>query len=198
MAEKKIRFGVSEVAFAPYDETTSEYGAWIDLSGATQLTLNPEGSTQQVYGDNITYYTGVKNSGYTGTITLLDIPDELRTKVFGEGSKDGMLYESTDALPANGCLRFKVDGNIRNERTELLNTTLSRPSGDNSTNEDTLSVKNFSMDFTSIGRDLTIDGATKNVVKVTVEDSTDGEANYDKMLTEVVTPADTTTSSAGA
>ena len=191
--EKKIRFGVSEVAFAPYDDTTSKYDAWIDLPGATQLTLNPEGSTQSVYADNIVYYTGTKNSGYTGTITLVDIPDTLRTTVFGEGSKDGMVYETTDALPKSGCLRFKVDGNIRNERTELLNTTLSRPSGDNSTNENSLSVKNFSMDFTAIGRDLTVDKATKNVVKVTVEDSTEGKASYDKMLTEVVTPADTTT-----
>lgn len=186
--EKKIQFGVSEVAYSVYDDTTGEYGTWVDLPGCTQLTMSPEGSTDSTYADNIVFYTSVKNSGYTGTLTLLSIPDSLRTDVFGEVDKSGLVYETTTAIPKTVALRFRVDGNVRNERTVLYNVTLARPSGDNSTNEDSLSIKNYSMDFTAIGRDFTVDGEVVNVVKATCENSTTGATTYAKLLTEVVTP----------
>lgn len=186
--EKKVQFGVSDVAYSVYDDSTGKYGAWVPLSGCTQLTLSPEGSTDSTYADNITFYTSVKNSGYTGSVTLLSIPDSLRTDVFGEVNKSGLLYEITTAIPKTIALRFRVDGNVRNEITILYNVTLARPSGDNSTNEDSLSIKNYSMDITASGRDFTVDGVVINVVKATVENSTEGAKTYAKVLSEVVTP----------
>lgn len=186
--EKKIQFGVSDVAYSVYDDSTGKYGAWVPLPGCTQLTLSPEGSTDSTYADNITFYTSTKNSGYTGSVTLLSIPDSLRTDVFGEVNKSGLLYEITTAIPKTVALRFRVDGNVRNELTILYNVTLARPSGDNSTNEDSLSIKNYSMDITASGRDFTVDGAVINVVKATVENSTEGAKTYAKVLSEVVTP----------
>ena len=183
--EKKIQFGVSDVAYSVYDDSTGKYGAWVPLPGCTQLTLSPEGSTDSTYADNITFYTSVKNSGYTGSVTLLSIPDSLRTDVFGEVNKSGLLYEITTAIPKTIALRFRVDGNVRNI---LYNVTLARPSGDNSTNEDSLSIKNYSMDITASGRDFTVDGVVINVVKATVENSTEGAKTYAKVLSEVVTP----------
>jgi phi13 family phage major tail protein len=186
--EKKIQFGVSDVAYSVYDDSTGEYGAWVPLPGCTQLTLSPEGSTDSTYADNITFYTSVKNSGYTGSVTLLSIPDSLRTDVFGEVNKSGLLYEITTAIPKTVALRFRVDGNVRTEITILYNVTLARPSGDNSTNEDSLSIKNYSMDITASGRDFTVGGVVINVVKATVENSTEGAKTYAKVLSEVVTP----------
>lgn len=186
--EKKIQFGVSDVAYSVYDDSTGKYGAWVPLPGCTQLTLSPEGSTDSTYADNITFYTSTKNSGYTGSVTLLSIPDSLRTDVFGEVNKGGLLYEITTAIPKTIALRFRVDGNVRNEITILYNVTLARPSGDNSTNEDSISIKNYSMDITASGRDFTVDGVVINVVKATVENSTEGAKTYAKVLSEVVTP----------
>lgn len=190
--EKIVQFGISNVKYSVYDETTSTYGSYVPLIGATTLNLSPEGSTNSVYADNIVYYQTVKNSGYSGSLTLLHVPDQFLEDVFGFVVSDGALLEPTDVQPKQVALLFKVDGNLRDEATVLYNVTFSRPNNENSTNEDSISTKSVSLDLTAVGRDMTVSGTTRNVVKATIENTPENADKYTAFLAGVYMPATTT------
>lgn len=188
--KKLVQFGLSDVHYSIHDADTDSYGAWKPISGAVSLNLSPEGSTDKHYADNVTYYTSTKNSGYSGSLTIFKPNDDFRQEVLGEilDATTGLLYEHTKALPKEVALRFKIDGNERDEITVLYNVTFSRPSGDNGTNEDSTTVKNYSLDFNAVGRDVTINGDTVNVIKATIENTAENKTKYAALVSKVVLP----------
>lgn len=190
----KVLFGLSDAKYSVFDEEAKTYGAWVPLPGASQLSVSIEGSSDTTFADNIAYYVANKNSGYSGSFTSKMLPASFYTDVLGEmvDETTGVRYEDTKVVPKTVAFQFKVDGNENDELTTFYNVSFSRPTGDNATNEDSLTIKDISMDFKAVGRDFDVDDETKNIVKATIENTTANKTKYEAFKASVVFPGKVT------
>ncbi len=167
MAElSKVRFGLSKAYYAVINN--GSYAAPVALPGAVSLTLNREGADPETfYADNIAYYVSpAGNGGYTGTLTLAKVPDPFKVDVLGEVVDDnGMQIELTDAISKSFALMYEVEGDADQKRYVFFNCTAQRIAPAANTKSDSTTPDTQDLEFTAIGKDFTLAGETKNVVK---------------------------------
>lgn len=193
MADKLVRYGLSNVHYAIYDTSTETYGDPVSWPGAVSLSLSPDGDTGTFWADNIKYATFANNGGYTGTLEMAADNDEIMVDLLGYIDDNGLIVEPTDATTVYFALMFEVSGNVRAQRTVLYCCTLARPSKDANTKTDSTDPDTVSFDFEASSLDFTIDGTTRNVVKATIENTTANATVYETFMEAVLTPGSTTT-----
>ena len=183
-----VRFGLSNAHYATY--TDSAYGTPKPISGAVQLTTTPEGDSSTFYADNRSYYVVETNNGYSGTLEVAAVNDEFLKDVLGykNDATSGLTYEDTDAQPTSVALLFEVDGNVEKQRGIFYNVTFSRLEGENNTRAESTDPDTVTLNFTAIGRQFSVGGGTKNVVRAHCTDSGVDHDAYDAFMTKVVTP----------
>lgn len=184
----KVRFGIESVYYA----TQSTAGKWDTpkaLKGATELSLDAEGSSDKFYADDTTYAVFTTNDGYTGTLTVAAIEDDARADLLNE-LKDtkGGVYETSDAVPPSVALMFKVRGNETDQNFVFYNVTFSRPSIAANTTSDSTDPDTVELSITCIPQEMTIGSETKKVTKFCMERNDTTKEVFDKWFTEVQTP----------
>lgn len=190
MAENKVQFGLKNAHYALWDATSSKYKTPVALKGAVSLSLDVEGDTTKFYADDTAYATFSTNAGYTGTLEIAYLEKQARLDLLGDvEDSTGLVLEVTDAQPADFALLFEIDGNVNKQGFVLYSCKLTRPGTEASTKEDTTEPSTQSLEITAIGRDFTVAGETKNVVKGVIENSTENAAEYKTFFTEVLVPA---------
>ena len=188
VAANKVQYGLSNCYYAVYDPTAGTYATPIRMKGAVSLSLDMEGDSSTFYADNSAYVTSNVNGGYTGTLELAYVEHKVLVDLLGYEDDSGLKLEFSDAKPAQFALLFEVDGNINKQGFILYNCTLSRPSTENNTTEDTVEPTTASLDLTAIGMELTYKGVTRNVVKGVIENIQENKAKYDAFFTKVTLP----------
>lgn len=182
----KVRFGLSNVHYAVYDTTTNKYKSPVAFKGAVNLSLDAEGDTSTFYADNTSYYTTSTNAGYSITLEMAAAEDQVYMDLLGwEKDDKGVLFEASDVVPAKFALMYEVNGDPTKQRGVLYNVTLSRPSAEHATTEDTSEPSTVSFEGSAIGQEFTINGETRSVIKASVEQGADGYATF---MDEVHTP----------
>ena len=162
----KVQFGLSKAYYAVI--TNGEYGTPVALPGAVSLTLNREGGEpEKFWADNIAYYVSpATNGGYTGTLTLAKVHDQFKREVLGEIVDDnGMQIEIADAQPKSFALMYEVEGDADQKRYVFFNCTAQRVAAPANTKSDSTTPDTQDLEFTAIGKDFTLAGETKSVVK---------------------------------
>lgn len=168
----KVEFGLSNVHYALWNSETSEYATPVAIPGAVSFSCDPEGDSSTFYADNIAYVVFSTNGGYSGSIEFAKLPTAARKALLGEAEDaNGLIYEVSTAQPAEFALLFKFEGDQSATWNVLYNVKLERGSEEHNTREDSTDPDTRSFDFTAIGRDMTVGGATMNVVKAYVEDT---------------------------
>ena len=114
----KITYGLSNAHIWPILSTSAAgvptYGTIINVPGSTELTLDAEGSSDPFYADDQVYYQGTANNGYSGSLTLADIPVEFLTNVMGETvDANGARIENADVQPKEFAIAFEFKGDER-------------------------------------------------------------------------------------
>ena len=71
----KVKYGLSNVYYAIFNEEDGTYGTPVAIPGAVSLSLDQEGETTPFRADNIDYWTSVSNNGYSGSIEVALVPD---------------------------------------------------------------------------------------------------------------------------
>lgn len=187
MAElSKVQFGLSKAYYAVIENGT--YGTPAALPGAVSLSINREGSDpEKFYADNFPYYVApAVNGGYTGTLTLAKVPSSFRVDVLGEVVDDnGMQVEIADATSKSFALMYEVEGDADQKRYVFFNCTAQRIADGANTKSDSTSPDTQDLEFTAIGKDFTLAGQTKNVVKGSASTSDTAFAGW---YTAVPTP----------
>ncbi len=130
----KVKFGLQNVHYALLNRTvgdngqvTINYGTPKKLSGSVELTLEPQGSSETFYADNIAYYSIDNNLGYEGTLTLASITDEFKKEVMGYVEDENkVLFETKDAILEAFALLFEFMGDAKKTRHVLYNVNTSR------------------------------------------------------------------------
>ena len=78
----KVRFGISNVHVGLYtvsDQGVVTMGTPVHIPGAVSLSMDPESEQNVFYADNVAYYTGYSDNGYTGELVMALFPDTFLT-----------------------------------------------------------------------------------------------------------------------
>lgn len=175
-AKNKIKYGLSNLyyAIATIDETTNTatYGTPVRWPGAVNLSLDAEGDTSNFYADNIVYYTGVANNGYTGDLETALVPESFLTDVLLQtADAKGVLIERSDVEPVHFALLFQFEGDQKATRHVLYNCVATRPTTEGATKEDTVEPQTETVSITATQiHDATIDA---DIVKARTAADTD-------------------------
>lgn len=154
MPEKnKVRYGLSNVhvGTVTMGDGTPTFSVPKAYPGAVNLTLDPEGEQSVFYADNIAYYVTNSNNGYTGELEMAYLYDWFETEYLGnKESEEGMIVETSDVPTQMAYIMFQFEGDVNATKYIIYNATFSRPSIEESTQEDTTEPNTTTIPFTSV------------------------------------------------
>ncbi len=187
MPENKVVFGLKNCHYSVITEAadgTFTYGVPVAIEGMTALELSIKGGQDDLYADDVLYYTTVTNQGYDAKLTVANISQQFRIDVLNEtlAATDNVLTENSFSKPNQIALLFEFDGDIKATRHALYNVTVSRPGLASETKADKVSIKTQELAMTAAPRPY--DGIVK---RSTTSDTPD--TVYDAWYTTVYDPA---------
>lgn len=133
----KVQFGIKNVYYSLITvgaDGSYTYATPKPLKGAVSLSLDVAGDSSTFYADDMPYYEGVANMGYSGSLEAAKFGEDFLTDIFGQTADDnGVLVERNDVEPKACGLLFEINGDKTNERYELFNVLFNRPAVSTST-----------------------------------------------------------------
>lgn len=149
----KIQYGFKNVYYSIITEAenTITFGTPKPWKGARSLTLSPEGETSNYYADDMVYFSTSSNAGYTGTLTMAKMSDDVLKDIYGYvETSDGMLAEDANVLPKNFALLCEFQGDVNATKHIWYKCTPGRPGTDANTKEDNITPDEVSIDLTMV------------------------------------------------
>lgn len=183
MADNKVRYGFKNVYYSILTETDSgiTYATPKVWKGAKSLSLDASGETSTFYADDTAYFTTSTSNGYTGSLEMAYLSDDVKKDIFGfVESTDGMLLELANVAPKNVALIFECQGDAKAKRHLYYKTTFGRPSFEANTKEESVEPTTESLDVTM----TPITVGDNEITKATVAKGTSG---YDTIFTKAPT-----------
>lgn len=148
---KKIKYGLSNVWIAKAniaDDGSATYEAPFRFPGAVNLSLEQEGELSVFYADNIKYWQGAANNGYSGSFEAALVPDKFKTDILGMVlSSDKVMLEDTSATGSPFAMMFQFEDDINNTRFVLYNCVATRPAISGSTKEASIEPQTETLDI---------------------------------------------------
>ena len=148
----KVLYGLKNVHYALYTESTGDYGTVKAWPGAVSISLSAEGESNTFYADDMPYFVTVSNAGYSGDFESAKIPADFRTAIMGE-AKDpttGIIIEDAAEAPKPFALMFEFEGDETAARYCLYNCKITRPNIESSTTEEGTEVQTVTATITAI------------------------------------------------
>jgi phi13 family phage major tail protein len=163
----KVKYGLKNVYYAVAtvdSENVATYGTPVAWPGAVNLSLDAEGGTTKFRADNIDYWVGQSNNGYSGDFESALIPDSFRKDVLGDVvTSDGALIEDADAKTVYFALMFQFEGDEKNTRHVMYKCSATRPSVTGATTDEEIEPQTETLTLTATAiHNSTLD---KNLVK---------------------------------
>lgn len=186
----KIKYGLSSVYYALAEianDQTATYETPVAWPGAVSLSLDPEGENSPFYADDVVFWVGAGNNGYSGDLEMARVIDSFKIDVLGYIEDDnGVLIEDADAEAKHFALLFQFKGDVKNTRHVLYNCTATRPSVSGETKGENVEPKTETSTITA----TTIYNPTldKNIAKAETTPNSD-DAAYRSWFNEVYVPA---------
>lgn len=153
MDNNKVKYGLQNAYYAVAtinDDGTASYGDPVRWPGAVSLSMDAEGDVTKFRADNIDYWVGQSNAGYSGDFESALIPESFRKDVLGEvEDANGIMLEATDALTIPFALMFQFEGDKKATRHVFYNCTASRPSTSGQTTEETIEPQTETVSLTA-------------------------------------------------
>lgn len=183
----KIKFGLSNVHYAKITETSTDgvptYGAIKRIPGAVSLALDPEGTSEPFYADNIVYHNTKTNAGYVGDLEIALIPDDFRIDILGDKVDDnGVIIEDSDAQGSEFALFFQFEGDESGRRHIMWRCSVERPSVEGETKEDTTTPNTDTLNLTAMARE------DNHRIKGYVDNTAEKKTTYENWFKQVYEP----------
>lgn len=161
----KVKYGLSNVYYAVMSEDAQgaiTYATPVAWKGAVNLSLDAEGDVTKFRADNIDYWVGQSNNGYSGDLESALVPDSFITDVLGNvDDQSDVVVELAAGQTKHFALLFQFEGDASATRHVLYNCTASRPSvGSETTGEttepvtETVSITATSIPSTALNGDI--------------------------------------------
>lgn len=144
------------------------YGAPTMFLGNRQVNWDPAGDLVKVFADGTVIYTGRQNSGYTGSLELTNLDDDLAAWVLSESvDSNNVQFEEKEPVVNRFYLMWEWVQDAKNTRHIMYNITASRPSMSATTSGDgdSKTAQYRTLNLTAIPRD---DGIVKASTRVDV------------------------------
>lgn len=191
-ANNKVKYGLKNVYYAKATiaaDGSATYTTPVAWRGAVSLSLDAEGETVRFRADNMDYWTGASNNGYTGDFESALIPDSFRTDILGEVTdSNGVSIEAADISGSPFALLFQFEGDQNAIRHVLYNCTASRPSVAGQTTEDTIEPQTETLTITA--SQINVPAISHTVVKGRC--TADNTATYNAWFDSVYVPTSLT------
>lgn len=183
----KVKYGLSNVYYAKATIDSSNVATYttpVAWPGAVNLSLSAEGDTTKFRADNIDYWVGQSNNGYSGDFESALIPDSFRKDILGyiEGT-GGILVEDAQAKTIPFALMFQFEGDEKNTRHVFYNVTCTRPTVSGSTTAETIEPQTETVTFTAVA--IHNSALNKDIIKASAPETTSGA--YTTWFTSVYT-----------
>ena len=194
MSDNKVRFGLRNVHYAVYtpgvNGALGTYATPVAVPGAVQLDLSREGNESSFYADDSKYYTMDANAGYSGTLEMALVPDQMLEDLLGYiEDAGGAVVEDVDGKQAEFALSFEVQGDANPTRYTYYNCKLSRPENSFETIGESADPQTQSLNVTMVSRDFPWGtGETKKIVKTHHTKVDDSDTLYTGWFTSVHIP----------
>lgn len=151
MAENKIKYGLKSVWYAIATiaaDGTATYGAPKAFPGAVSLSLSAEGDRTPFYADDMEYWVGNINNGYSGTLEMARMIDDFKKDILGyKTGTNNCLIEDADAPAVHFALIFQFAGDQNNTRHVMYNCTCGRPTVNGNTKGESIEPQTESVDI---------------------------------------------------
>lgn len=151
--KNKVRYGLRNVHVCAITENAGAitYNTPVAWKGAKSLTLDPEGDTNTYYADNTAYFTTNTNNGYSGSLEMSEIPEEIEKMIFNTvTTEEGNLAEDANVLPNNVALMFQFEGDVSATKHIFYKVVFARPNVEGETKEESTDPTTTSMDITAV------------------------------------------------
>lgn len=159
----KVKYNLKNVHYAV--ATSGGYSTPVAVSGAVNLTLDPQGDDYVFYADGMRYFEYHTNNGYSGSLEMALIPEDFKKDVLGEVVTNGKVFELDDVQIVNFALGFQIDGDVNGNFFWFYNCSASRPTVAGQTKEEGIEVQTETLNISnSPDPRITISG--KHPVKV--------------------------------
>lgn len=179
----RVSFGLSNVVVGTYTvgaDGTVTMGEPMNIPGAVNLSLEPEGNDNSFYADNKKYWSGYSDNGFTGSLEMARFPDKFRTTFMGAKKlDDGGVADIKSSTKPAVYIAYQGEGDKLSRRAILYNVTLSGIKKESKTTEDSTEPETESIDITVTGDNAT--GFTRVTYNV-------GDTGYDTIFTKPPAP----------
>lgn len=187
----KIKYGLKNCKYAVATiaaDGSATYAVPKDLPGAVSISLSAEGDTTPFYADNIVYYTGIANNGYSGDLELARIPEDFLKDCLGYAvGGNSLVYEDAGAEPVHFALLFQFEGDAAARRHVLYNCVATRPELASQTKAESIEPQTETINVTATA--IYVAAIDKVVVKSYLNE---GDSGYTTFLSSVAQPTATT------
>lgn len=189
MPENKIKYGLKNVHYAVATiaaDGTATYGTPVAFPGAVSLSLEPQGENTPFPADNVVYWTGVSNTGYSGDLEMARVIDQFKTDVLGYiTSGNGIMVENLNAEAVHFALLFQFEGDQQATRHVMYNCTATRPSAASTTKGESVEPQTETVTITATS--VYSDALVTDIVKASTN-ATTPKAVYDAWFEAVTMP----------
>lgn len=181
MANNKVKYGLKNVFYAKanIDEltNTATYDTPKPWKGAVNLSQEQQGETTKFRADNIDYWVGTSNNGYSGDFESALIPEDFKRDILGDiEDSNGVLVEDAGAKTVHFALMFQFEGDVKATRHVLYNCTATRPTISGATTEETIKPQTETVTITGVAiHNAALD---KDLVKARCPEDNDQYATF--------------------
>lgn len=183
MEQNKVLFGVSNLHFGLYsvaNDGTVTLGTPFHVPGTVNISLDAESDESKFYADNVTYWSGYSDNGYTGEIENALFSDEFKTTFMNYVQlDDGGIAQIKGQQNKNVYIMFQAEGDQEARRMIMYNVSLGQITREYSTTEDSVEPQTATLPFTVSGDNGT--GITRASYKP-------ADATYSSMFTTPPVP----------
>lgn len=151
----KVEFGLSNLYVGTY---TVDAGGTVTLGtpyhqkGAVGLTVDAESDSNDFYADNVKYWSGFSDNGFTGSVEVAKYDTDFKTQFLGyQTLTDGGVALVKGATKPNLYVAFQTEGDVEARRVIMYNVSAGAITREYSTIEETKEPVTESLDITVTG-----------------------------------------------
>jgi len=155
----KVEFGISNLYVGTYTAATDgtvTLGAPYHQAGAKTLSLEPQTDSNSFYADNILYWSGYTDNGFSGSVEVAKFDADFKTKFLNyQKTADGGLAHIKGATKPNVYIMFQTEGDAESRRVIVYNVAIGGINREYATIEESKEPVTESIDITVVGDSTT-------------------------------------------